>query len=147
MFGCLLTIYLSYGNVWIWDLRVLSTAGRWVHPWSTVCAGLPVVKQSRIIHGANEKRRKERKLQQLGYLNLSSKEGICQNLNKNCPSLMSPIQWWWLPKAEATLGWRDMNTKGSCLLCKALTPVTKLPMYLHLTHVTCLLPVLAERVV
>lgn len=38
----------------------MSTAHKWVHPWSTVCADLPVVKQSRIIQEANEKSGKKK---------------------------------------------------------------------------------------
>lgn len=56
---------------------MLSAARRWVHPWSTVCAGLPVVKQSRIIQGANEKRKKKkRKLLKVALTSVLKKESV-----------------------------------------------------------------------
>lgn len=81
----LVTNYLSYVNSWIWDLSVLDTAHRWVLPWSTVYAGLLVVKQNKIIQRANEK--KEGKLLELGHLNFSSEEGIFLSLNKTVSQL------------------------------------------------------------
>lgn len=49
--------YLFYAVSQIWNITVLGTAHRWVLPRSTVCAGLLVVKRTRIIQRSNGKKK------------------------------------------------------------------------------------------
>lgn len=141
----LVTNYLPYGNSWIWNLTVLGTAHRWVLPWSTACAGLLVVKQSRIIQRANEK--KQGKLLQLGHLDFNSEEEIFLSLNKTVSQLDAACP----PLMIAQVRWKTCWDGGAAQKARAVQDIDicilKFPMSMHLRHVPWLLPVLVEMVV
>ena len=110
-----------------------------------MCAGLLVVKQSRIIQRANEE--KQGKLLQLGHPDFSSEEGIFLNLNKTVSQLGASRP----PLMIALVRWRRHWDGGAAQKAHAVQDVdiciVKPPMYVHLRHVPWLLPVLVEKVV